>query len=93
MLTCLVQAILSLQYTAPRVFEYQGDDDPGQPLILTPYIQNGQIDQGILYASIVMLSLLYLLLARSLSQVKGISTKLSYSGKLLYTDIYIIYII
>ena len=38
----------NLQNTAPRVFKYQGDDDPGQPLILTPYIQNGQIDQGIL---------------------------------------------
>ena len=57
----IVQATLALQYTPHRVFKYQGDDDPGQPLILTPYIQNGQIDQGISYASIVMLSLLYVL--------------------------------
>ena len=42
----ILQTCLCLQYTENIVLKYQGDDDVGQPLILTPYIQNGQLDEG-----------------------------------------------
>ena len=42
----ILQTCLCFQYTENIVLKYQGDDDVGQPLILTPYIQNGQLDDG-----------------------------------------------
>lgn len=47
LLFCLARLAVCLQYMEHTVLKYEGQEDPGQPLILTPYINSGDIDQGV----------------------------------------------
>lgn len=77
---------LGLQYVPHTVLKHYGVEDPGDALILSPYIKNGQIDQGrsgwMLLLQILVI--LHLWTARTLSQVKGVGSYPSYSGKYLW---------
>ena len=46
--TCLVAANGFARYSEPQVTRYNGRTDPGDPLILTKYIKEDKIDDGIL---------------------------------------------
>ena len=46
-LTCFTAINGFARYSEPRVVRYNGVRDPGDPLILSKYIKDGKIDDGV----------------------------------------------
>ena len=59
-LSLLAQSCFSLQYTPHTVLIHQGGDDPGDPLILTPYVKSGDTEKGSL-STVVLFFFKYIL--------------------------------